>query len=119
MFMIFDGETSMYILMGLLAATSIVVIMWRTGHMTKALGYPVALDVSALVVLTWLLHDTIVGTLIAIVAALAFSAAIGALRWLFGFERLVRRPAGRRWVVCRGPLGGHGYALMYTFRNRS
>lgn len=116
MFMIFDGETSMYILMGLLAATSFLVIVWRTGHMRKALGYPVLLDVTALAGMTWLLHDTIVGTLIAIVAALAFSAAIGVLRWLCGWERLVRLPEGLRWVSCRGPMGGHGYALSYFFR---
>ena len=116
MFMIFDGETSMYILMGVLSASSFMVIVWRTGHLRKALGYPVVMDVVALSAMVALLHDTIVGTLIAIVAALTFSAAIGVLRWLCGWERLVRLPEGRRWVSCRAPMGGHGYAWSYILR---
>lgn len=117
MFMIFDGETSMYILMGILAATSFMVIVWRTGHLRKALGYPVLMDVAALTAMVILLHDTIVGTLIAIVAALVFSSMIGVLRWLLGWQRLVRHPEGWTWITCRGPMGGHGYAWTWKLRS--
>ena len=99
------SNVGLYVFMGVLCSLSFSVILWRTGQMRKALGYPVLLDVSALVILVLTLHSTILGTLIAIVAALVFSLTIGALRLVCGWQRYIRCADGkRRWIDQRLPL---------------
>jgi hypothetical protein len=112
---IMTASAALYIVLGVLTALSLMIILCRIA-VRRFLGYPALLDASAVLLLAFLLHGTILGMLVAIIAALAFSCMIWGLSFLVGYERLQRRCGRLQWVSCRPPLGGMGSVARFYLR---
>lgn len=74
------------IFMGFLSAIALVILMSRI-DIRKFVGYPVIVDIIGSVLFAVIFAGTLTGMMVAVIAALTFSAIIFLVRLIMGYER--------------------------------
>ena len=74
------------IFMGFLSAIALVILMSRI-DIRKFVGYPVIVDIIGSVLFAVIFAGTLTGMMVAVIAALTFSAIIFLVRLILGYER--------------------------------